>query len=77
MIRGGVIGVATVAVQGGALAAAVVCILRGLGPYVAALCVAFSRGTRVRIAYFPSRLAVCLTTLSFGVALLLALPLRQ
>lgn len=78
MIRGGVIGVTAVAAPSVALGIAVVCIVRGLGPYLGMLAVTFVlvgvlAWACVHVGHFQPRLAVFLTTLPFGVLVLLTL----
>lgn len=65
-----IIGIAAVAVPGAALGVALIFILRGLGPFIGVLCIAFAcvgalAWVCVRIAHFSPRLAVVLTTLPF------------
>jgi hypothetical protein len=78
MIRAGLIGVAAVVVPGAALGAALVCSIRGLGPFVGALCVTYPfvgalAWVCVRVAHFTARLAVVLTALPFTVFALVSL----
>jgi hypothetical protein len=78
VIRGGVIGILAVAAPAVALGIAVVCIIRGLGPYLGMLGVTLVlvgglAWACVRVAHFPARLAIFLTTLPFGLLLLLTL----
>jgi hypothetical protein len=65
-----IIGIAAVAVPGTALFFALILILRGVGPFVGVLCIAFAcvggpAWVCVRTAHFSPRLAVILTTLPF------------
>ncbi len=78
VIRSGTIGVAAVAAPSVALGITVVCIIRGLGPYQGMLGVTFVlvgglAWACVRVAHFPPRLAMFLTTFPFGVVVLLTL----
>jgi len=78
VIRRGVIGILAVVVPAIALGIAVVFIIRGLGPYLGMLGITLVlvgglAWTCVRVAHVPPRLAIFLTTLPFGVLLLLTL----
>ena len=78
MIRGGVIGVAAVAARSIALGITTVYIIGGLKPFLCLLGVTLVlvgglAWTCVRVAHFPPRFAVFLTTFPFGVLVLLTL----
>ena len=83
VIRGGAIGLAAVAAPAAALFVALgytwSTSLSGLVPYVAVLCVALSfvaalAWACVRVAHFPPRVAVVLTTLPFIILTVATLP---
>ena len=72
VIRGGAVGVTAVLVPAIALGVSDVFILRGWGAFLGLLsvtCVLVGAlaWVCVRVAHFPPALAICLTTLSFGI----------
>ena len=78
VVRRGVIGVAAVAAPSVALGITTVFIIGGLKPFLGLLGVTLVlvgglAWVCVRVAYFPPRLAVFLTTFPFGVLVLLTL----
>ena len=78
VIRGGVIGILAVVVPSVTLGIGVVFIIRGLGPYLGMLgltllLVGGLAWGCVRVAHFPARFAIFLTTLPFAVLVLLTL----
>jgi hypothetical protein len=78
VIRGGLIGLLAVVIPAAALGVTEVFILQGVGPFLGLLGITYVMvgglaWTCVRIAHFPPRLAIFLTTFPFGILLLMTL----